>query len=1124
MSGSVLLLKRICRSFAFFPLHKTLLLFFLAMILFQYPQLGPGAQEDKICVNVLGYSPSSEKLAILMMTSSRDDLNFTIKDKNERSVFRGKALYWGQLWGYYCYFADFSKFNSKGEFHVVYDKASSVLFKIKDGILDEINEEKIFQGHYASQSCDSKCSQAMQDKSSRHEEDVAIFSSVVDGNGIEKILGRISGDVSGGSHTSSAYDKDSYLLSYETFILSLISPHLEKSALAECKKVIARNVEYLLKVQDKRGGFAWGVASENETLSRRLVCNVSMDGTQMVVMALIRAQSLLPHDFLQGRMDNAILRARGWLEENLRRGMVEGEKAVEKVSQRKMIGVFIELYFASQEEKYLNEVIRLLNDIGVDDLETADSHLNPMILELCRITPHLKKYEQDKARDLCHQWVSQQREFLHQTPFSVNVQYFDGKENSNLFLLHHALNLLLIAKMSEDREIFRLGVEELQWVLGRNPFGISFVTGVGQSFLPQDEILSFGSIVAGPSGGFENLALGREAAASSEDSCGEFPASKAVDGLMDTRWGSPFSEPHFLEVNLGSVREISHVVLRWEPAYAKEYRLEVSQDRNEWKTVWTQKRGRGGREDVSFEPCSAQYVRLFCEKRATGWGFSLYELEVYGGQGPSFDLTDSGHVRSLKVYSLSTALLLFSKSMMLSKISWRSYGVYVGGGIAGFVGLFFLSFLILKKRHKSFRLEKNVMLTKLPSQTYDSQEVYHWEELIRKSEDLRREAGLDPSLSYFVGCSAPFLKLLDQVRKVSAQDSTVLITGDVGVGKGLVVRTLHGLSKRSRGPLIELNCAAIPEALFESELFGIEKGIATGVEARAGKFEHARGGILFLDEIGDMSLSNQAKLLKVIQEKKVTRVGSHRTIDLDVRIIAATNQNLSQLIEGNKFRQDLFSRLNVLHIHVPSLRDRAQDIPLLIHAFLERKGRQDIQFSVEAMKTLAQYPWSHHVRELENEVERLVSFSRAGKLVMSEDLTPGIMKYGGSPETLALAKLLSPGDMQFLNRLRFFQFNISKAAEDMGKNRDTVNQNFKGICFVALDVCQADLVQASALVSGDKAYQNKVEDKVREYLENLQSLMKQYGKKKTDLVIEAYRKVPQRFIPALENLIEWFLN
>jgi DNA-binding NtrC family response regulator len=228
-----------------------------------------------------------------------------------------------------------------------------------------------------------------------------------------------------------------------------------------------------------------------------------------------------------------------------------------------------------------------------------------------------------------------------------------------------------------------------------------------------------------------------------------------------------------------------------------------------------------------------------------------------------------------------------------------------------------------------------------------------------------------------VGESKAISHIKDIIEKVASTDARVLITGPNGTGKELVAHWLHEKSERAKSPLIEVNCAAIPSELIESELFGHIKGAFTSaVKDRAGKFEAANGGTIFLDEIGDMSLSAQAKVLRALQESKIQRVGSDKDIKVDVRVVAATNKNLKKEIEEGKFREDLYHRLAVILIEVPSLNDRREDIPLLIDFFSEKianeQGTVKKTFSADAIKLLQAYDWTGNIRELRNVVERLI--------------------------------------------------------------------------------------------------------------------------------------------------------
>ena len=246
-----------------------------------------------------------------------------------------------------------------------------------------------------------------------------------------------------------------------------------------------------------------------------------------------------------------------------------------------------------------------------------------------------------------------------------------------------------------------------------------------------------------------------------------------------------------------------------------------------------------------------------------------------------------------------------------------------------------------------------------------------------------------------VGTSAPMMEVRDMIEKVAPTNARVLITGENGTGKELVARQLHELSARRYGPFIEVNCAAIPAELIESQLFGHEKGSFTSaIKQKKGDFELANGGTLFLDEIGDMSLAAQAKVLRALQENKIVRVGGEKEIPVDVRIIAATNKDLRKMIDENTFREDLYHRLSVIVIHVPPLRERKDDIPLLVSSFVETiaggMGKAVPQFTSEALEEMKNYQWTGNIRELHNIVERLV-------ILCSNTITKDDVIHFGNP-------------------------------------------------------------------------------------------------------------------------------
>ncbi len=315
--------------------------------------------------------------------------------------------------------------------------------------------------------------------------------------------------------------------------------------------------------------------------------------------------------------------------------------------------------------------------------------------------------------------------------------------------------------------------------------------------------------------------------------------------------------------------------------------------------------------------------------------------------------------------------------------------------------------------------------------------------LLRENVSLRAEVRQRTEL---VGEHTEIQKILETVRKVAPANARVLIMGENGTGKEMVARTIHELSPRADEPFVEVNCAAIPEELIESELFGHERGSFTGAVARRmGKFEMADGGTLFLDEVGDMSLSAQAKVLRVLQESVFERVGGTETMRVDVRVVAATNKDLLKASREGSFREDLFYRLNVVPITVPPLRERASDIPLLVEHFLQQTARELGQapkkMSRGALDALREYAWPGNVRELKNLVERLVILS-PGRSIEVKDLpalAPVERAEGRYFDIEAYAEFKDVVEKEFFERkLRVYNHNVSKTARRLGMQRSNL--------------------------------------------------------------------------------------
>ena len=310
-----------------------------------------------------------------------------------------------------------------------------------------------------------------------------------------------------------------------------------------------------------------------------------------------------------------------------------------------------------------------------------------------------------------------------------------------------------------------------------------------------------------------------------------------------------------------------------------------------------------------------------------------------------------------------------------------------------------------------------------------------------------------------IGESAAIVQLKQMIARVASSASWVLITGENGTGKELVAQNIHYLSPRAGKPFVEVNCAAIPEDLIESELFGFEKGAFTGADkARRGKFDHANGGTLFLDEIADMSLKAQAKVLRILQERRFTRVGGEVTIEVDVRVIAATNKNLEVEIKEGRFREDLFYRLNVIPCHVPALRERGDDVPSLITHFSEQFAKEGAYrhklFSESAINRLRAYSWPGNVRELRNFIERIYILT-PGEFVDVHDLRFAGLPMPASNSTDAAAE--SDDDISnfrearakfekeyLLKKISENKGNISKTAEAIGLERSYLHRKIKG--------------------------------------------------------------------------------
>lgn len=311
-----------------------------------------------------------------------------------------------------------------------------------------------------------------------------------------------------------------------------------------------------------------------------------------------------------------------------------------------------------------------------------------------------------------------------------------------------------------------------------------------------------------------------------------------------------------------------------------------------------------------------------------------------------------------------------------------------------------------------------------------------------KAADLIRKSSI-------IGVSAPMLELQEMISYVAPTEATVLITGESGTGKELVAAELHANSERKDGPFIRVNCAALAESLLESELFGHEKGAFTGADReRDGKFVQATGGTLFLDEIGETSQAMQVKLLRVLQEQELQRVGGEKTIFTDARIIAATNRDLEEEVRKGNFREDLYYRLNVVTVHVPPLRERGDDVSLLVQFFVEKfaaKNRREVTgITSECLQLLTAYQWPGNVRELENAIERGVILMR-GEYLTEKSLPLPIQKQGGQSEVAAVqgTSLEEVEKTQILKTIEETGGNKSEAARRLGITRKTLQNKLQ---------------------------------------------------------------------------------
>lgn len=311
---------------------------------------------------------------------------------------------------------------------------------------------------------------------------------------------------------------------------------------------------------------------------------------------------------------------------------------------------------------------------------------------------------------------------------------------------------------------------------------------------------------------------------------------------------------------------------------------------------------------------------------------------------------------------------------------------------------------------------------------------------------LKKELSDATSFDKMIGNSNEMRRLFELVKKAAPSRASVLITGESGVGKELVADAIHNLSPRKDKAFIKVHCAALSESLLESELFGHEKGSFTGADSmKKGRFELAHGGTIFLDEIGEINQTTQVKLLRVLQERKFERVGGEETIEVDVRVVAATNKNLEEEVKAGRFREDLYYRLNVVHLHVPPLRERKDDIPLLIDSFVKKfsgeNGKQIKGFENRARQALYKYDWPGNIRQLQNCIESAVVMC-SGSEISLEDLPPTISEFSGE-ENISVPMGISLEEAEKIiirGNLAFNKGNKTKTAEILGIERKTLSK------------------------------------------------------------------------------------
>lgn len=397
---------------------------------------------------------------------------------------------------------------------------------------------------------------------------------------------------------------------------------------------------------------------------------------------------------------------------------------------------------------------------------------------------------------------------------------------------------------------------------------------------------------------------------------------------------------------------------------------------------------------------------------------------------------------------------------------------------------------------------------------------------LKGSEDDRSQAEIIVSgkVENFYGIiysSTLMKRVVDLIQKAAPTDATILITGDSGTGKELVAKAVHSLSKRKDKNFISVNCAALNDSLLESELFGYEKGAFTGaVTDKQGRFELADGGTIFLDEIGETSENFQSKLLRVLQSGEIEKVGSTKPNSVDVRVVAATNKNLSALVKEKLFREDLYYRLNVINIEVPPLKDRKEDINLLAKSFIEAEN-SSLQISVSALQALNDYNWKGNVRELESVVMRAIIFTKSDgrNLIQLADLPKEIVKE----TTFGFDDIV----LESLRSKKFSHSAIVETARELGNvNRTLISENLRGLAFKILVECNFNIDKAILTISesGDKETNDRVRDKLQTFIKNIENDILKSGVNNFEAVkkkfASKYKNLPAKFHLYLDKVIQ----